>query len=168
MYASLQPLQGWRVPPQEVLGFLGAPWPHYVTAGDVMLNIVAYLPLGAMLFACLRPALSPAAAYILATLIAAVLSVALEGVQMFLPSRIASNLDVLSNTLGAAIGALGAGLLSLPALKPIARLRRSAVRPGPLGDCGLIVIALWLVIQFHPSPLALGSGDWRDTLQIAP
>src|SRR5688572_9387781 len=112
VYASLQPFEGWRVPPQEVLGFLGAPWPHYVTAGDVMLNIVAYLPLGAMLFASLRPGFSPAAAYILATLLAALLSVALEGVQMFLPSRIASNLDVLSNTLGAAIGALGAGLLS--------------------------------------------------------
>lgn len=168
MYASLLPFEGWRAPPPEVLGFLGAPWPRYVTAGDVVLNIVAYLPLGAMLFASLRARLSPAAAYLAATLLAGLLSVALESAQMFLPSRIASNLDVLTNTLGAAIGAFGAGLLSLPALKPLTELRHSAVRPGPLGDCGLIIIALWLVIQFHPGPLALGSGDWRDTLHIAP
>ena len=67
MYASLLPFEGWRAPPPEVFGFLGAPWPRYVTAGDVMLNIVAYLPLGAMLFTSLRPPLSPAAAEVSAT-----------------------------------------------------------------------------------------------------
>ena len=168
VYASLQPFEGWRAPPPEMYGFLRAPWPRYITAGDIMLNVVAYLPLGAMLYASLRPRLSPFAAYAAATLLGALLSAALEGVQLFLPSRIASNLDVLANGLGAAIGALGAGVLSLPALEPLSALRRSAVHAGPLGDCGLIIVALWLVIQFYPGPLALGSGDWRDTLHIAP
>src|SRR6266576_2393209 len=88
VYASLQPFQGWRAPSDEVLGFLTAPWPRYLTAGDVMLNLVAYLPLGAMLFVALRPPLASAAAFIAAILIAAALSLALESVQMFLPSRI--------------------------------------------------------------------------------
>ena len=70
VYASLQPFQGWRAPPEEVLGFLTAPWPRYITAGDVMLNIVAYLPLGAILVTALRPPLAPAAAFIAATLTA--------------------------------------------------------------------------------------------------
>ena len=168
VYASLQPFEGWRAPPPEMYGFLRAPWPRYVTAGDIMLNVVAYLPLGAMLYASLRPRLAPLAAYAAAIAFAALLSAALEGVQLFLPSRIASNLDVLANSLGAAIGALGAGLLSLPALKPLTALRRSAVLAGPHGDLGLIIIALWLVIQFYPGPLALGSGDWRDMLHIGP
>ncbi len=151
-----------------MLGFLAAPWPRYVTTGDVMLNIVAYFPLVAMLFASLRPALSPTAAFAAATLLATLLSVALESAQLFLPARIASNLDVITNSLGAALGALAAGLLSLPAMAPLAAFRRNALRPGPLGDCGVVIIGLWLVIQFQPGSLALGSGDWRDMLQIAP
>ncbi len=168
VYASLQPFEGWRLPPQELRNFLSAPWPHYYTAGDVALNIVAYLPLGAMLFACLRPPLSPAAAFPVATLLTALLSLAVESAQMFLPARVASNLDILANTLGAAIGALAAGLLALPALQPLTALRHRVVRAGALGDCGMVLIAWWLVIQFYPAPLALGSGDWRETLHISP
>ena len=170
VYASLQPLQGWRAPPEEVLGFLKAPWPRYITAGDVMLNIVAYLPLGAILFTALRSPLAPAAAFIAATLIAAALSLGLESVQMFLPMRISSNLDLFANSAGAAIGALAAWIFSLPALAshPLVTMRRRTLRTDALGDCGLIVVALWILIQFHHAPLALGSGDLRETLHITP
>ncbi len=167
VYASLQPFAGWRMPPPEVLGFLTAPWPRYVTANDIALNIAAYLPLGALLFFTLRPPLSAAFAFVLATALAALLSLALESVQMFLPTRIASNVDLLSNSAGAALGALAAMLLTLWN-NPLATLRRRAVRPGPLGDCGLIVIALWIVIQFHPSAVAFGSGNLRDVFGITP
>ena len=108
VYASLQPFAGWRMPPDEVLRFLTAPWPRYITATDIALNVVAYLPLGAMLYFALRPPLAPAAAFVIATLVAAVLSLLLESVQMFLPARIASNVDLLSNSAGAVLGALGA------------------------------------------------------------
>jgi VanZ family protein len=170
VYASLQPFQGWRAPSDEVLGFLTAPWPRYITAGDVSLNIVAYLPLGAMLFTALRPRLVPAAAFFAATLVAAALSLALESVQMFLPTRIASNVDLLANSAGAGIGALAAWIFSLPSLAnhPLVTMRRRALRTDALGDCGLIVAALWILIQFHQAPLALGSGDLRETLHITP
>lgn len=170
VYASLQPFQGWRSPPEEVLRFLTAPWPRYLTAGDVMLNIVAYLPLGAILFAALRPPLAPAAAFIAATLIAAALSLGLESVQMFLPMRIASNVDLLANSAGAGIGALAAGILALPAFAnhSLTAMRRRALRTDALGTCGLIVAALWILIQLHQAPLALGSGDLREMLHITP
>ena len=170
VFASLQPFAGWRMPPDEVFGFLTAPWPRYVTAGDALLNVIAYLPLGAMLFSALRPPLAPAAAFAAALLLATALSLALESVQMFLPTRIASNLDLLANGAGAALGAFAAWLLALPALadNPVAALRRSAVRTDALGDCGLIVIALWILIQCHQSPLALGGGDLREALRMTP
>ena len=170
MFASLQPFTGWRMPPDAVLGFLTAPWPRYVTTGDVLLNVIAYLPLGAMLFAALRPPLAPATAFAAATLLAAALSLALESAQMFLPTRIASNLDLLANSGGAALGALAAWLLALPALadNPLAALRRSAVRTDAIGDCGLIVIALWILIQCYQAPLALGGGDLREALRVTP
>lgn len=169
VYASLQPFQGWRMPPAEVIGFLGAPWPHYITAGDIAFNIAAYLPLGAMLFVALQPPLPAAAAFIVATLIAAALSLGLESVQMFLPTRIASNVDLIFNSTGACCGALAAWLLSLPAFagNPIAA-RHRLFRAGALGDGGLLLVVLWIVIQFHPAPLTFGSGDLRDVLRLAP
>ncbi len=167
LYASLQPFAGWRMPPAEVLGFLTAPWPRYVTATDIALNVVAYLPLGIMLYFALRPPLAAAVACVLATLLAAALSLALESVQMFLPSRIASNVDLISNSAGAAAGALGALLLT-HWHNPLAAWRRRFVRADQIGDCGLLVVALWITIQFHPSPLAMGSGNLRDALGIAP
>lgn len=170
VYASLQPFTGWRAPSEEVLEFLRAPWPRYVTAGDIMLNVAAYLPLGAILFAALRPPLSAAAALIMATLIAAALSLGLENAQMFLATRIASNLDLLTNTSGAAIGALAAWVFTLPALadNPFVAMRRRAWRPDALGDCGLLIVVLWILMQFHQAPLGLGNGDLREMLEITP
>jgi VanZ family protein len=170
VYASLQPFTGWRIPPAEVQRFLFAPWPRYVTADDVLLNVAAYFPLGLLLFAALRPRLHPAIAVLTATLGAAMLSLALEGAQMFLPARIASNVDLLTNISGAAAGAHAAWILALPLFSnnPLMALRRRAVRAGALGDCGLLVVALWILMQFHPAPLALGSGDLREALEIAP
>jgi VanZ family protein len=167
VYASVQPFAGWRMPPPEVFGFLTAPWPRYITAGDIALNIAAYLPLGAMLFFALRPPLSAAFAFLLATLLAALLSFLLENVQMYLPARIASNVDLLTNSAGAALGALLALLLTFWN-NPLAALRVRLVRPGVLGDCGLIVLALWIVIQFHPSPVAFGSGNLREVIGLTP
>jgi len=167
VYASLQPFAGWRAPPDEVLHFLTAPWPRYVTAGDIMLNILAYLPLGAMLFYALRPPLAAAVACVLAIVLSAALSLALESTQMFLPSRIASNVDLISNTAGSAIGALGALLLALWN-DPLAALRRRMIRADSFGDCGLLIAALWVFVQFHPARLAFSSGDLRDMLDITP
>src|SRR5258707_5916588 len=106
VYASLQPFAGWRMPSDDVLRFLTAPWPRYITTYDIALNVSAYLPLGAMLFFALRPPLAAAVALVIAVLLAAALSLLLESVQMFLPSRIASNVDLISNSAGAALGAL--------------------------------------------------------------
>ncbi|MBI1989510.1 MAG: VanZ family protein [Betaproteobacteria bacterium] len=167
VYASLQPFAGWRMPPGQVLGFLTAPWPRYITAADIALNVAAYLPLGTMLFVALRPPLRAAGALVLATLIATGLSLALESVQMFLPVRIASNVDLLSNGAGAASGALAAWLLTREST-PLMALRARAVRGNALGNCGLILIALWILVQFHPAPLALGSGDLREALGLPP
>ena len=162
VYASVQPFSGWRLPPPEVYAFLTAPWPRYLTAGDIGLNVVAYLPFGALLFFALRPPLAAAFALALATALGAALSLALESVQMFLPTRIASNVDLIANTFGAAIGALVALLTDL-SNNPLAPLRARLVRPGRIGDWGLVIVALWILVQFHASTVALGTGNWRDT-----
>jgi len=168
VYASLQPFDGWRMPPAALFDFLLAPWPRYITAGDIVLNVVAYLPLGAMLVVALRPRCAGAAAIALAGALAATLSVMLESVQMFLPARIASNIDLLANTGGAVLGAAGTWIFSIPAITrhPLVMLRQRIIRTDVAGDCGLIALAVWLFIQFEPAPLALASGDLREALGL--
>ena len=164
VYASLQPFIGWRMPPPTLFDFLTAALPRYITATDIALNVVAYVPFGAMLLIGLRSRCAGFSACLLAITLATLLSLTLESVQLFLPARIASNLDLLANAAGAAIGAIGAWLL---ALAPTAR-RHRLIRSDVLGDCGLIALAAWLFIQFDPSTLALGSGDWREWLGLSP
>src|SRR5688572_19297748 len=94
VYASLQPFDGWRAPAAEVMGFFKAPWPRYLSSAEVMLNFVAYLPLGAMLYVALRAWWNSLAAILGAVVLSALLSLAMESAQMFLPSRIASNVDL--------------------------------------------------------------------------
>jgi hypothetical protein len=120
-----------------------------------------------LLFFALRPPLAAAVAWLAAILLAAALSLLLESAQMFLPARIASNVDLICNAAGAAAGALAAMLLTLWH-NPLAALRERALRADKLGDCGLLVVALWMVGQIHPAPFTLGSGDLRDTLGVAP
>ena len=153
-----------------MLHFLSAPWPRYVTAGDVMLNVAAYLPLGAMLFAATRSRTSAAAAVAVATLLGAGLSLILECAQMFLPTRIASNVDLLSNGFGASLGALAALAFELHSRRDggLAALRRRWLRTDAAGDAAQIVVALWIAIQVNQAPLAISGGDVRDTLGIAP
>ncbi|HTD91762.1 MAG TPA: VanZ family protein, partial [Burkholderiales bacterium] len=110
VYASLLPFRDWRLPAEDVYGFLTAPWPRYITLKDVLINVSAYVPLGFMLTLGLRLCLRPVAAVAASTLLAVTVSIAMESIQMFLPSRIASNVDVLANSGGAFIGALAAPL----------------------------------------------------------
>lgn len=170
VYASVQPFGGWRMPAAEAFAFLSAPLPRFITASDIVLNVVAYLPLGALLTVALRTRLGAGAAAATAVALAAGLSLALEHVQLFLPSRIASNLDLAANAGGATAGALAAWLCALPALadNPLSRLRRQSMRNDTAGDCGLIVLAVWLFVQFDPAPLALASGDLREALDARP
>ena len=170
VYASLQPFSGWRMPPAAAFDFLTAAWPRYSTTGDIVLNVAAYLPFGAMLVVALRPRCAGFAGCLLAIALASLLSLALESVQLYLPARIASNLDLLANAGGAALGAIGVWLLGFPLIAehPAVARRRRTIRADVLGDCGLIALAAWLFIQFDPAPLALASGDLREALGLKP
>src|SRR5690606_33053314 len=100
VYASLHPLAGWAPPTAPLLAFLGAPWPRYYTLFDVVVNVLAYLPLGFLLVPALHPRIRPWPAALMALLCGGLLSLALEPLQQFLPERVPSNLDLASNAAG--------------------------------------------------------------------
>src|SRR5512135_1737338 len=140
VYASLQPFRDWRYPPDDILHFLTAAWPRYITLNDVLINLIAYVPLGFLLALGLKTHRRVLTAVMLATLLTAMLSLAMESIQMFLPARVASNIDLLANSAGALFGAMAAPLLSpsgFPGRK-LAALRRRWFIPGALADAGLV------------------------------
>lgn len=76
-------------------------------ANDAVINIALFMPLGWLLAGALRRSgLSPLARIGIIAAVAGVLSVSVETVQYFIPSRYSSILDVVSNVAGATLGAL--------------------------------------------------------------
>src|SRR5688500_5546982 len=84
-YTSLQPFRGWWVPPEEIRLFLSAPWPRYITLEDVLINIAAYAPLGFLLARAFMARFRVPRAVLVAAALAALTSVVMETVQMFMP-----------------------------------------------------------------------------------
>ena len=166
-YASLRPFTDWRLPPEEIRRFLTAPWPPYITLDDVLVNIGAYLPLGFLLAIALTR-LGPRTAVLLAVAGAGLLSTAMEAAQTLMPTRVASNVDVLANTLGGLIGALAAPLFAPTHGLGIrlARARREWFVHGRTADIGLMLVCLWLVTQLHPTGQIFGTGQLRDTFEL--
>ena len=167
VYGSLSPWTGWRALGVDPLAFLHAPWPVYVTAFDLTLNVLAYAPLGLLSALALHPHLRRLPAFATIVAAAAVLSVLVESLQNYLPARIASNLDVLTNVAGASLGAL-AGMGLAPALigdRRLQQARRRWFRPhcAPL----LLLAALWPLAQIHPGPMLFGNGELNRGLVSA-
>jgi len=167
-YASLQPFRDWRAPPEEVLHFLLAAWPRYITLQDVAVNVAAYLPLGFLFSIACGARFGPARGAIAAMIAAAVVSLAMEAAQMFLPARISSNVDLLANAVGALLGAMAAPLFA-PTRILGGRLhaaRHHLFHDGIKADAGLVIVALWLITQFHPTVQPFGTGGIRATFDL--
>jgi VanZ family protein len=164
-YASLYPFAGWRGFGLSPFAYLTAPWARYVTLFDVTVNVAGYLPLGFLAIAALHPRLRGVPAFCAAVLGAAALSLVLEALQGYLPARIPSNVDVLCNIGGAALGAaLGQHFATLIAEGLLHDRRMAAFLPGTDIDFGLVLVALWLFVQLNPVTLLFGVGDLRDLL----
>lgn len=168
VYASLHPFSGWRDPGVGMLEWLTAAAPRYITGFDVGANIVGYLPLGFLAVLALYPRARRGAAVAVALAGAFAVSFALESLQMYLPSRIASNVDLAANTTGGFIGALFgmAATRMLVREHVLHRLRDRTFRPGGAIDFGLVLLGLWMFSQLNPETLLYGNGDLRDLFAL--
>lgn len=167
IYGSLHPFTGWRDNGVVPFAFLTAPLPRYVTAFDVFANLLAYAPLGFLAVLAFFPLLRGAGAVVMAGLLAAALSMSLELLQNFLPTRFASNLDVAANAAGSLFGGIFGAAFAGKLLRDagLHALRYRVFRPGGRIDLGLVLIGLWLVSQLNPGTLLFGCGDLRELLQ---
>lgn len=167
-YASLHPLVGWRTRGLGPFAFLEDGFPSVVIPFDVAANLGAYVPLGVLAVASLPRRWNALATVLVATLAGALLSLALEAAQTYLPSRVPSLLDLALNSAGAALGAavyaIGRARFSLGAHG----LRGTWFREGKPIDAGLVIIGLWLLTQLNPETLLFGTGDLRDLFEAVP
>ena len=164
IYASCYPWAGWRSNGLAPWSYLFEGLPHYWTAFDLVTNVVGYVPLGALIVFALYPRLSDAAAVLCAIASGGLLAVLLECVQSYLPSRVPSILDLITNASGVLIGAIAGQRFSAPVLKQ-SRLR--ALKShwfDARSSAGLIVVALWPLAQIYPQPYLFGHGLWLPTL----
>lgn len=163
VYASLNPWTGWREAGVSPFDFLLAPLPKYIVAFEVGANLVAYLPLGFLAVLALMPHWRGAGAFTLAALLAVFMSVSLEALQLYLPTRYASNVDCAANItggmLGAALGVMTADrLLREGGLQAV---RYRLFRAGARIDLGLVLLGLWMVCLLYPGTSLFGNGDLR-------
>jgi VanZ family protein len=164
VYASWFPFTGWRDIGVSPVAYLSARLPHYWTGFDVSINIVGYVPYGLFLVCSLYPRLRGVKAAIVASLIGILTSGTMEAVQTFLPSRVASNLDLLTNSAGACIGAIAGALLTPLLLQesPILFLRRRWFAPD--ASRGMILMGLWPLAQIYPQEYLFGHGQMLPIL----
>ncbi len=161
VYASLEPFSGWMAPLPGTPFFLFSSWPARYTRFDIAINVIAYVPFG--FFVALTGRHTRAGArFGIAIVTSALLSAAMETTQMFLPSRDASAIDLVSNSAGGALGGVVAlALNGTPGLRArIAQWRHRVFIGGRSGDLGLALMGIWLLAQVNPGiPLFAATFD---------
>lgn len=168
---SLSPISGWQFIPEAPWTYLASPWPRYWTGFDVMVNVLAYVPLGLLIARAAssrlrHPDWRASQALMIAVLFGITLSMVMEGLQTYLPSRRPSTLDVAANALGTFIGAFIASAYT----QRISRFALTETKPTEIG--GLMLMGIWLMAQAAPQPVWLALGDigihanWRPQVSL--
>lgn len=166
VYASWYPFSGWQNDNLAALADVIRQWPRYWTWFDVLTNVVGYMPLGMLAVFALYPRCRGWLAVLIAALGGTFLSGLMETVQYFLPSRVTSLLDFVTNSSGALLGAL-LGWKLTPLILEKGRLRllrkqwlaREASRE-------LILLCLWPLAQIYPQAYLFGHGQILPTLSV--
>jgi VanZ family protein len=160
VYASWFPFTGWHNQGLSPFIFLEhGDLPRYWTRFDAVINVIGYMPLGTLIVYALYPRLQGGLAMLLASAGGVLLSGLMEGVQTYLPSRVSSNLDFYTNSVGCMLGAV-IGVLTVRRLldqSQLQRLRKSWFTPH--ASHGLVLLVLWPLAQIYPQSFLFGLGQ---------
>lgn len=159
VYASWFPFTGWRSTGLSPFAFLTLAPPRYWTVFDVAVNVLGYIPLGMLIVPSLNPRMRGLWAVLTTALIGIVVSGTMEAVQTYLPSRVPSNLDFITNSLGCFLGAFigAAGARNYLNESRLYQVRRTWFAPH--ASQGLVLLALWPLAQIYPQGYLFGLGQ---------
>jgi len=159
LYASWYPFAGWRANNLSALPDVIRAWPRYWTTFDVGTNIVGYIPFGTLIVFSLYPRVNRWRAVLVAIVFASTVSATAELVQYFIPSRVTSLLDFLTNAGGATIGAVvGAMLTPLIIEKGRLQLLRKQWTFQE-SSREIVILGLWPMAQLYPQAYLFGMGE---------
>lgn len=160
VYASWFPFSGWQNQGLSPLIFLE--WtslPRYWTVFDAGINVIGYIPFGMLLVYAMRPKVTGFWAFLLASLAGTLVSGTMEAVQTYLPTRVSSNLDFYTNSVGTIAGAL-IGALTAHKLMDTSHLYKLRQRWfAQHASQGLVLVALWPLAQIYPQSFLFGLGQ---------
>jgi VanZ family protein len=148
LYGCLYPFHFHPLPPDGWYRFWNLPpaIDRFVLR-DGLLNVLLYLPFGALAFLALRPVRNVWARVLLPVLFGLLLSTSIEILQLMDFPRTSSVLDVACNLAGTVGGIVAARAYSTPLLRIAARTQlRLAPTPSP----PLLILCLWLGYQLFP------------------
>ncbi|NHZ43586.1 VanZ family protein [Massilia aquatica] len=167
VYGSLYPFSGWSEPLAPLFSFLFAN-PARVEKADLVQNVLAYMPFGLFMVAWLMRSTRFGVALVTAAVAGGVLSLSMEAIQQFLPSRDASRIDLVLNIFGSVAGGLLASLLHGHAVggPRLVALRAHWLRTGTLPNLGLAALALWALSQTSPLVPTFDVGQVRHGLAL--
>lgn len=157
-------MSGWTDLGVGPFAYLTAPLPQWITVFDLTTNVLGYIPLGMLVVLAVYPVVRSYFAVLLALLTGVLLSGTMEAIQTYLPTRVASNVDLATNALGALIGAA----LIVPFSSPL--LDRGLLRRLRFkwfdrhGGRAISLMLLWPLAQMFPQPFLFGLGDWPSRL----
>ena len=159
VYASLSPFVGWREQGLDFIEVLYAPFLLTYTTFDAGINLLSYMPFGLLVGLSLRTRCAASVSVLLGLSLGVLLSASMEYLQMYLPTRISSNLDLLTNSVGALTGTLLAVSMTSRTwlLSRLTRWRNELFRHGQEMDFGLALLALWMFGQVNPVLPMLGN-----------
>ncbi len=165
-YASLYPFSDWRYQGIVPWAFLSGPWPRYWSGFDVVVNVIGYAPLGFLLALSALRIGGTRFTVPLATLMAGLLSLAMESLQSYLPARVPSHIDLFLNILGAWVGALLAWALERSGgIDRWSRFRARWFVADARG--GLVLLALWPLALLFPATVPFGLGQVEERMEAA-
>lgn len=155
---SLTPITDWRFIPEPPWDFLFMPWPRYWTGFDVFVNVLAYIPLGLLVGRGLSLEFRAGRwrtlnAILLTVFLGLLLSLMLEGMQTYLPSRRPQLLDVIANGTGTLIG----GFFAIAYARRRIGFHFNETRPIEIGS--IMLLGVWLLAQAAPQQIWLALGD---------
>ena len=163
VYISLNPFDFEMRNGVKGAAWIAAPMPRFIPVFDVVTNVLAYIPLGFLLVFAVYPRHRKLSALLIALSFGALLAGVVETLQTWLPTRIPSETDWWSNTLGSLIGALLAIPLGPQWLSGSALRRQFDVWFGlNWGASTLFLLFPWA--QIYPQSAWLGMGTWRQII----
>lgn len=163
LYLSLHPFADWALRHPSPWAWLSKGLPRFYSWGDMIVNVGAYAGFGYLTVRQFQQRLGLWGAVLVASVGGCLLSFSMESIQSFLPRRVPSLLDLITNGLGALLGAL---LVVMMTTSPWLQRLRHHLSHWVLGHesehqhrrFAALLLILWVCGQIVPQQLLLSVG----------